>query len=483
AGTVGLTGFPHYGQATPPGGNDFVAIAAGGYHNLALRSSQKYSGGTGEPNDPYQIADVNDLLQLAADTNDYDKCFILVNDIDLAGYTFDKAVIAPDVNDVNIGFQGDCFRGTFDGNGYVISNLIIDANGNDYVGLFGRTIAGCQIKNLDIRDANITGKNYVGSLAGENYGGSITNCYSSGVVKGTVYYAGGMIGYTRSGVANCYSKATVSGASGVGGLIGYGGNITDCYATGTVSGASGVGGLIGYGDGYIINCYATGVVNGDGGGLVGGLYGYISKCYATGDVNGNDANGVGGLVGDMAYSDIVDSYSTGAVSGNDYVGGLIGDGSWGHVTNCYSTGAVSGNSHVGGLTGSGYAVASFWDMETSGQATSTGGTGLTTAEMQEMATYVDAGWDFSYTDGDDADWFIQIDEYPILTWQISPADIYTDGRNDFRDFSVFAQFWLREDCGIYNYYCDWADLDFDGDVDIDDLAILMDYWLEIGIYN
>ena len=52
-----------------------------------------------------------------------------------------------------------------------------------------------------------------------------------------------------------------------------------------------------------------------------------------------------------------------------------------------------------------------------------------------------------------------------------------------RDFSVFAQFWLRDDCGVYNYYCDWADLDFDGDVDFDDLDILIDYWLEIGIYK
>jgi hypothetical protein len=91
--------------------------------------------------------------------------------------------------------------------------------------------------------------------------------------------------------------------------------------------------------------------------------------------------------------------------------------------------------------------------------------------------------DFSYTDGDSADWFIQIDEYPILVWQISPADIYTDGRNNLRDFAIFAQYWMRDDCAIYNYYCDWADLNFNGSVDIDDLIILMNYWLEFGIYN
>jgi len=50
---------------------------------------------------------------------------------------------------------------------------------------------------------------------------------------------------------------------------------------------------------------------------------------------------------------------------------------------------------------------------------------------------------FSYTDGDEAIWFIPIDEYPILTWQISPADIYIDGRNNFRDFAVLARFWMK----------------------------------------
>jgi hypothetical protein len=101
--------------------------------------------------------------------------------------------------------------------------------------------------------------------------------------------------------------------------------------------------------------------------------------------------------------------------------------------------------------------------------------------MKDMASYV--GWDFDYTDGDGANWFIQIDEYPILVWQISPADIYTDGRNNFRDFAVFAQYWMRDDCAIYNDYCDWADLDFSGYVDIDDLIELMSYWLQEGIYN
>jgi len=37
----------------------------------------------------------------------------------------------------------------------------------------------------------------------------------------------------------------------------------------------------------------------------------------------------------------------------------------------------------------------FWDTETSGQATSDGGTGKTTAEMKTQSTFTDAGWDFT----------------------------------------------------------------------------------------
>jgi hypothetical protein len=123
---------------------------------------------------------------------------------------------------------------------------------------------------------------------------------------------------------------------------------------------------------------------------------------------------------------------------------------------------------------------SFWDVNSSGQATSDGGTGKTTTEMKTESTFTSAGWDF---DGSDEIWYMAEDGYPILTWQISPVDLYIDGKNDFRDFAVLARFWMRDDCRMYNHFCDWADLNFDGVVDIDDLAIFMTYWLQSGIYE
>ena len=61
---------------------------------------------------------------------------------------------------------------------------------------------------------------------------------------------------------------------------------------------------------------------------------------------------------------------------------------------------------------------SFWDIGTSGQTESAGGTGLTTAEMQDIEIFLDAGWDFiDETDnGTDDTWFMPIVGPPELTF-------------------------------------------------------------------
>jgi hypothetical protein len=100
-----------------------------------------YSGGTGTAEDPYKIADANDLLALAATPTDYNKCFILTADIDLdpnlpGGQVFTTAVIAQDTDNLNSDFDGIPFTGIFNGAGHRIINLTIDTNGigNDYLG-------------------------------------------------------------------------------------------------------------------------------------------------------------------------------------------------------------------------------------------------------------------------------------------------------------------------------------------------------------
>ncbi|GAJ03771.1 unnamed protein product, partial [marine sediment metagenome] len=132
------------------------------------------------------------------------------------------------------------------------------------------------------------------------------------------------------------------------------------------------------------------------GGFIGiGNRGIISKCYATGEVSAPDSFRVGGFVGSAAGGSIHDCYARGAVTGDDQVGGFIGRKRWATITNVYSTGLVTGNTNVGGLVGEtiyGVVNTSFWDTETSEQATSDGGTGKTTAEMKTASTFT--GWNF-----------------------------------------------------------------------------------------
>jgi hypothetical protein len=94
------------------------------------------------------------------------------------------------------------------------------------------------------------------------------------------------------------------------------------------------------------------------------------------------------------------------------------------VSNSYSTGSVTGNELVGGLAGEnrGTVSKSFWDTETSGQATSAGGTGKTTAEMKTIATFSGAGWNIIAVALNETNpayiWNIVDDvTYPFLSWQ------------------------------------------------------------------
>jgi hypothetical protein len=162
------------------------------------------------------------------------------------------------------------------------------------------------------------------------------------------------------------------------------------------------------------------------GGLVGANSGNVMRCYSSGSVTGEGP--VGGLVGSNWNGEVTQSHSISAVSGTDGVGGLVGENgrvmrAWGIIIESYSTGLVSGSGwSVGGLVGGngGTVTACFWDTQTSGQATSDGGTGKTTAEMQTASTFLDAGWDFvgeTANGTEDIWWILEGKDYPRLWWE------------------------------------------------------------------
>ena len=201
---------------------------------FSMPAQAKYSGGTGEPSDPYQIATKQDLLDLAANTTDYGKCFIITADIDMQGQGFTTAIIAADVGNIPTEFDGTTFTGTFDGNSHKIINFHI--NGGEYLGLFGYIDSGGSVKNLGLEDYAINGSSsswYVGGLVGLN-GGSISNCHSTGAVSGSSdsYDVGGLVGSNGGSISNCYSTGAVSGESRVGGDRGH--ELRVCFSCGHV---------------------------------------------------------------------------------------------------------------------------------------------------------------------------------------------------------------------------------------------------------
>ena len=136
------------------------------------------------------------------------------------------------------------------------------------------------------------------------------------------------------------------------------------------------------------------------------------------------------MVGENYQGQVTDCYAAGAVSGGWYVGGLLGQngavtdaGQFAIVTRCYSTGLVTGTGYsIGGLVGGNLTAVggSFWNTQTSGQATSAGGTGKTTAQMQTAGTFLNAGWDFvgETAHGTEDIWrILEGRDYPRLSWQ------------------------------------------------------------------
>jgi hypothetical protein len=395
-----------------------------------------YGGGRGTLEDPYQIWTAEQLNTIGLNPADFVKAFKLMADIDMAAYTGSQYNI--------IGSAAAMFTGTFDGNGYRISSLTIAAASKSNVGLFGILGAGSRIYNLHIDNTNITGSNSVGSIAGYNEGGTLLACHAEGFVSGA-YNVGILAGFNDSGI------------------------ITDCSARGSVSGTGHVGGLVGR-----------------------NKSGLVEACYATGSVSGTNA--IGGLAGASYSGTIRNCYAAGSVSGtNSFIGGLTGYNSKGILNACYSAGPVGQTGiQVGGLIGwnslDSTATACFWDTQTSGIATAVGGgsassiAGKTTADMQQSSTFINAGWDFirESNNGTRDHWRLRCDSsaYPQLNWQPLPAaDLTCPDGITIEDLIYYAGRWLNSNCTPDNFYCDGADLNQSGSVDLTDWNLFTTQWL------
>jgi hypothetical protein len=411
------------------------------------------------------------------------------------------------------------------GNCRVAGSVTGDSASSEVGMLAGMNGVGGVVANCHVLAGTTGGAAKVGGLVGTNAPGArITDCDAAGNVTGEVFYIGGLVGLNEGTITHCHATGDLSDNphawSELGGLVGMNcGVIIDCHATGDVTALFGtsdaLGGLVGRNERYalIADCYATGNVAGgfmDFGGLVGRNAGLITHCHATGNTTGGHCSG--GLVGHnmgviaacyasggvstpwegflggglAGWNDtggtICDCYATGRVTSMAYGGGLTG-ANGGTITNCYAAGKVGDTSpHLGGLSGVSYpdgqVVGSFWDVQTSGQNTSEGGTGKTTAQMQTAKTFRDAAWDFTGI------W--DIDEgrtYPFLRPGLT-GDLNGDKKVDLRDFARLAANWSKT-CGVAVKgqpplpQCPLAgDVNWDQKVDEYDLRIMAAQWLD-----
>ncbi|MDD4369443.1 MAG: fibronectin type III domain-containing protein, partial [Oscillospiraceae bacterium] len=403
----------------------------------AASTGGEFAGGSGTLEDPYLIATEDHLNNVR---NHLEKHFKLTANLDLNVAPYNSGTGWEPIGD-----EHTPFTGAFDGDGHTISGLFIKRPVDPFIGLFANIGLDTKIRNVGLINANVTGYNHVGGLAGRNRG-QITNSYAIGNVTGEAE-TGGLVGENSGPISDSYAQGTVTDNYGgeIGGLVGENtasGTITSCYAnvkvnlTGNTNYGS-TGGLVGYNFGGITKSYAVGAVAGRFrvGGLAGTSTGTIDKSYATGAVIGtvNYDTKVGGLVGHNEGS-INNSFARGDVSGKDKAGGLVGynkssitsSNEKSSITDSYATGAVSGDSYIGGLAGynhdqgdfAGIITNCYWNKETSLQNTSAGGTGKLTAEMKQQITYAD--WDFATI------WGINASDnggYPFLRWQGYEAEI------------------------------------------------------------
>jgi hypothetical protein len=299
-------------------------------------------------------------------------------------------------NFVPIGDNTTKFSGTYDGGNYTISNLVINRNTTDYIGLFGyiTNAAACGLSNVRLIGATITGQDYTGALVGLCYG-SLNNCYVKNVTVTGRDYTGGTWGVcspnlTFNNVAKnvTLENAAVTGRSLSGifcGQVAY--TAENCSAIGTNS--------------LSVLTHTDLRVDGGFGATVN--LGTFKKCSVVGTISvaapsaGKETNigGFGGRANGATYEDCyarVTITPTGnwASAGATYLGDFTGRpvsalSTW---RRCY---AVGNQNKLFGTTLVANSVVESCLYE--GTDTDQGAIGKTTAEMKTPSTY--SGWNFA----------------------------------------------------------------------------------------
>lgn len=345
-----------------------------------------FAGGTGTEADPYQIATLTHLSNLAfwsqQSTDFGGTYFVMTADISFSGFDSYNMVWG-------IGFGNRQFNGSFDGQGHKLMDVTTASPMFNYVGQHG------VVKNLTIDGVTAKGGAMLiyetGPLA-DHVAGLVENCHVTGISHdyastGQTNYASGMVGYlTQTGlVRDCSTSGSATVACGYGGIVGknYSGLVTGCRSDMVITivrGSIAVGGIGGLAQSYnngatpnFENCEFVGQIKQrqlyDGnkaGGICGdGTVVNITRCVNRGTlISTGFSGGIAGVT--SGSSRLSECYNMGLLQDflmsqgertasygmSDYVAGIAGQISGGTIERCFNGGTLQSVRGAGGLIGS-----------------------------------------------------------------------------------------------------------------------------------
>ncbi len=230
-------------------------------------------GGDGSKGNPFLVASAGDLMQI---NNDPDAHYVQVADIDMNSYNNAWTPLRE-------------FRGTYNGNGHAINNLVISGSKSYYLGLFEGLGEKAEVRHITFNDPYIVANDhneYVSVLAGSaiaatiegvhiNYpvvesvsdskesffGGivataaletEITNCSFNNAEFNmpAAIKVGGIAGETLTStiVNSCAVSGQFEAGNTLGAIVGYtgkGAEVNNCHANATLKAQNGIGGIVG----------------------------------------------------------------------------------------------------------------------------------------------------------------------------------------------------------------------------------------------
>lgn len=341
--------------------------------------AEKFAGGDGTQENPYQISKSFELAYLAKIVNSQSsapeyKYYKLTDNINMGYEEWTPIGVYNNENQY--------FYGSFDGNGYTISDLAISNANEGYIGLFGK-VQNSEIKNInivgDVSGISSSSAIKAGALAGMAVDSSIHDCNamyvnvsdisaSAGEASSVACLVGNISGgeFKNNKANDCYVFLK-TGKFDAGILAGYSGtDIEDCsvsskedelFGSNSTVGAFNFGGIVGYSANSIKKCsvksaYLSNTIKTSKeisiGGIAGQSLGNIALCSAVFKDGASRT-----LDGEQRQISI---YASG--SGDQTIGGIVGTAKDScAISDCKYNGqsiagtTTNGNAEVGGLAG------------------------------------------------------------------------------------------------------------------------------------